>query len=108
LADPPPNGGPWLLVQLLESPPANRRDRYPSAVGEALAAHGLEVTDVHPAVDTPDVLLVRCPAANLPADTRLRHATELVARLLHLPSAQTVRIAAYEDLAAAHRAAGDR
>ena len=108
LADPPPNGGPWLLVQLLESPPTNRRHRYPTAVAEALAAHGLEVADVHPAVDNPDVLLVRAPDTNLPVDSCLRHASELLARLLHLPSAETVRIAAYDDLAAAHRAAGDR
>ena len=108
LADPPPNGGPWLLVQLLEPPPANRRGRYPTAVAEALAAHGLGVADMHPAVDNPDVLLVRSPEAHLPADSCLRHAAELLARLLHLPSAEAVRIAAYDDLGAAHRAAGDR
>jgi hypothetical protein len=100
--------GPWLVVQFLDIWPRERtRDRYPVAVQEALNAHDLVLYDLHPAVEDPDTLLVRCPDLPPEPTMMLSHAADLVARLLKVSSEQAVRIAAYPDLVTAHAAAGD-
>jgi hypothetical protein len=100
--------GPWLVIQLLEPSLRERTlDRYPGAVEEALEAHDLAPYDLHPAVEERDTLLVRCPGLPPEPTMMLRHAADLLARLLKLPSADAVRIASYPDLASAHGAAGD-
>jgi hypothetical protein len=109
IGDPPPPEGPWLVIQVLEPLEVSERRtrRHLQAVTEALGAHQVAFTDVHPAVDDPSTILACCPDMDVASDVRLRAIADLVARLLQLPSRQAVRIGAYPDLAAAHAAAGD-
>jgi hypothetical protein len=109
LGDPSPPNGPWLVVQILEplSLSERRRRRHVTVLTEALAAHGIGCTDVHPAVEDPSTLLACCPDIDGESDVRLRSLADLVARRLELASEQAVRIAAYPTLIEAHAVAGD-
>jgi hypothetical protein len=109
IGDPPPPEGPWLVIQVLEPLEGSERRtrRHLQALTEALGAHEVAFTDVHPAVDDPTTILACCPDTHFDSDVRLRAIADLMARLLQLPSGQAVRIGAYPDLTAAHAAAGD-
>ena len=107
--EPPPDGGPWLVVQILEPlrPGERLERRYVPAVCAALAAHELTASDLHPAVNDPSTVLARCPDAPLHADALLSAVADLLARRLELASSEAVRVSAYSDLRSAHAAVGD-
>jgi hypothetical protein len=109
LGDPPPAAGPWLVVQVLEPLTASdrRSRRHLHALTEALGAHGVAYTDLHPAVEDPSTLLACCPDCDVGSGALLRSIADLVSRRLELASCQAVRVAGYPDLIAAHQAVGD-
>lgn len=98
------------MLQILEPLTVSdrRSRRHLHALTEALRAHGVAFTDLHPAVDDPSTLLACCPDTDVGSGALLRSIADLVSRRLELASCQAVRVAGYPDLIAAHHAAGDR